>query len=433
MSTQQLRKLATQEAKRFPMGDRKSDMLSVISDNALNYKLPQNASVVSHRSRKKFFFEQSTYTDSRSTMIIDLQTGNDFINFAESYLVFDVTMVNAGSTTVGWGTNGSGFNLIERVVVNSRSGTELDRFENVNVYRYMTDAWQEYSNYRDRQGALEEGVDPVTDSAANLLNTTKIILPMKKLAPIFDTPGRLMPSFLASGLRISITLANGNFAAIADAGVSTTFTLTEPAIMLDTYTLIDSIANKLARVSGENGLEFYFEGIEHTQSSNADGNSTLELKKSVSRALGVITSHRLTDNLEDANLHSLATSVFDFTSFQYRVGSTYLTQQPIESVQEAYYLALSYAGKLGHNDNTDVSLADFKSAAVPINTHQGLGIIVGDLGRSHVQDLSSQPLNSSRTISLRYARPASENHRYDMFLKHVVLLRIFLNNVVKKL
>jgi hypothetical protein len=140
----------------------------------------------------------------------------------------------------------------------------------------------------------------------------------------------------------------------------------------------------------------------------------------------------LTSNLTNATLHSLATSVFDFTSLQYRVGSTYLTQQPIESAQEAYYLALSYMGKTDAKHHTDVSLSDFYSKAVPADQYQGLGVIVGDLGRSHIQDLSSQPLNSSRTISLNYTRPAATSHRYDMFLRHVVLLRCYLNNVIRK-
>jgi hypothetical protein len=307
--------------------------------------------------------------------------------------------------------------------------------ENVNLYRHLVDRFLEDPVEANRMGALERGADPKADTNTTeqidlLVAPVKIVLPLWKLAPIFNTPGRLMPSFLASGLRISITLASGAFATQSDVlGTGTTFELLRPSLMLDTYDLIDSVANKLARVSAENGLEFYFEGIEHTQHSSSETSNTVELKKSVSRALNIITSHRLTADISSGTDDSLRTSPFDFEQVQYRVGSTYLTQQPIESVQEAYYLALSMFGLNSGLNTKSARLYDFDATDA---NGIGCGVICGDLGRSHVMDLSSQPLNSSRTVSLNYKRTTSASHRYDMFLKHIVLVKIYLNNCLVK-
>lgn len=120
-----------------------SVMGDLLTWNGLTYKMPVTNSVTVARNLKTFPAQTQEYKNS-STAYITIQSGQQFIDWQNSWLQFELDVSVAEATThntpsyLTWGV-GSVCNLIERVVVTSRSGVELARIDDFARYRIMKD------------------------------------------------------------------------------------------------------------------------------------------------------------------------------------------------------------------------------------------------------------------------------------------------------
>ena len=105
---------------------------SLLSWNDLTYNVPKTNSLVSVRNIKEYFAQQQAYSSGTGTDIVfNLQTGSQYINCMNSAMEFDLTVTTTAATwTFGIG---SAFNLFSEVNVSTRSGTEVDRFQECNL------------------------------------------------------------------------------------------------------------------------------------------------------------------------------------------------------------------------------------------------------------------------------------------------------------
>lgn len=222
-------------------GDQKSDREGMIQVNDLVYKLEPDISVAVNRTHKTHYFQQPEYKNSQTAICI-LNSGADYIDCRRSFLSFRVDLdstpfqiqdnlldswhrnVNRGNNDVltavnrfnasllvhgYFGPNGSILNLIDTVTVTTRSGDELSRVTDLALLANMTLPLMFGSDWKSTVGqmiGLGESVygKSVTSLTKHPCADRTYCIPMYLLSPIFQY-GRLMPSMLMSGLRITIT------------------------------------------------------------------------------------------------------------------------------------------------------------------------------------------------------------------------------------
>src|SRR5210317_1147691 len=91
--------------------EEKGDSIDQLLDvNDLVYMMPKNLSLASARNVKEYVAQKSSYASTESSVIITIQSGAQYVNWAASHLRFGLDIVkNANSATTTWG-EGSAFN-----------------------------------------------------------------------------------------------------------------------------------------------------------------------------------------------------------------------------------------------------------------------------------------------------------------------------------
>ena len=164
--------------------------------NNLTFESPKALSLAVNRSYHKSFFQRSQYTGDRSTtMICDINSGTSFINCANSYLAISVQLEGGAGGIASFGS-GSAMNLINEVRIRSRSGVELDRVQNANIWSMFDSVYNRSEQNLDTVGALEgfsQGRLPA-NSTTEVDATTKFLIPLACISPYFKPmQGQLLP------------------------------------------------------------------------------------------------------------------------------------------------------------------------------------------------------------------------------------------------
>ena len=199
--------------------------------NDLTYQLNPDLSVVVNRTHKIQFPQTQDYTNNQTTIFI-VNSGSDYVDPARSWLSLDVVVpsflgVNnpkaAGSEAAlaidalplhnvymnhYFGPNGSILNLIDSVLVSSRSGDELSRVSNyaqmanMHLPVYFGQDWMDSIGSNLGMSSHIGAPNPDADTP-NEQGVQRFTIPLYLLSPFFNY-GRLMPSAIMSGLRIEI-------------------------------------------------------------------------------------------------------------------------------------------------------------------------------------------------------------------------------------
>ena len=213
-----------------PGSDQGDAVKGMMQLNDLVYNLNPDLSVVVNRTHKTQFPQTQDYTSKQTTIFI-VNSGSDFVDPARSFLSLDVivppwSMSNpytaAGRPRVTieslnyqniyqnhyFGPNGSILNLIDSVVVSSRSGDELSRVSDyaqlmaIQLPLIFGGDWMQTIGSNLGMGSYL-GAENVWADTPNEQRTQRFCVPLYLLSPFFNY-GRLMPSAIMSGLRIEI-------------------------------------------------------------------------------------------------------------------------------------------------------------------------------------------------------------------------------------
>lgn len=198
--------------------------MGMIQVNDLVYKLETDLSVAINRTHKTQFFQNQSYQDTQ-TMIAILNGGADYMDPRRTFLSFDL---NIPTTDLGannanpdyrdaliscyFGKNGSVLNLIDSVVVSTRSGDELSRvndfgqLQNILLPEAFGPDWRDTIGQGMGMGSYIGGRNNTTLVVGGIQSEQRrrrFTVPLYCLSPFFNY-GRLQPSMLTSGLRIEI-------------------------------------------------------------------------------------------------------------------------------------------------------------------------------------------------------------------------------------
>ena len=133
----------------------------------------------------------------------------------------------------------------------------------------------------------------------------------------------------------------------------------------------------------------------------------------------------------------MKSEAYSVTSYQYRLGSLYPTQQPINDSKEAYYQAQSMwnGGVLDCKRPNAVSFTRFNTSTAPATLSDGDGIVAVSLERSDtalngVLNISGLPTNNSRVLGCDLTFSAGVARTNYLFMAHLRVAKFFIDNCV---
>lgn len=468
----------------------------MLAVNDLNYVLAPDLSVSVNNTFKNHFFQGASYTNNQRAICI-LNSGADYGDTRCSTLNFLVKIDTPANSIGYFGKNGSILNIIRTITISSRSGDEISRITDLNHLSAMTCGFRHSSNWMETVGetiGFGSGLSPTLPA---LTTERQFSIPLYLLSDFFAY-GRLMPAMVLAGLRIEIewedpAIAFQGINAVNDTAPAvgntiTAYTVTNPYISLRSVQLTDGTQRALNEMSAVNGLEIVYCDYERTEAVLGPVTSVnLEVRKAASRALKAFMSVRKTVNATSGLWDSFRSEDFDYTQWQWQLGSLYFPQQPVKAfggfsrnaIAESYQHSLvcfnTYKGDqtrcsaipmrnkvnfLEQNISELVTNASASKNQVPLGKNMttagelpwseyvnarngvtassegregtfahGRSTICCLLERSDLFNLTGVPINNSRVLAAQATFANNGSRTATIFLKYVRLARVFLNNV----
>ena len=431
--------------------EKSSDNTSVgmiLGLNRLAYTMEPDLSVATQRMDVTQFFQGSNFS-AGSTASCIWNTGSSFCDPRECFIALDVrndnyTVVNGvvTPTTAGscwFGPDNSVANVINRLTISSRSGVILEMVNNANVLARIRSQYElpltsaPAMTMAGAQGTSNETYWPGG-------TTHRFLLPLSAISPWFGSLNTLLPSALCSGLKFELLLESAQNAlvginhvvgAVVTNAIAPNYSVVGAKFIVGCYQLSDVVLRNLNQQASTNGLEILGTTYFSQSGSRSSSVLSLDVSKSVSRALSAIYVERNSLSptvFTNSNMESSYITPTDFIrELQFRCGSLYFPQASIRgesaniSTPECYLQTLQAFGdplKIG----TMVTQGEFV---------QGSAVFSCNLERSNVLELSGIPLSNSRMLSLNmsFSNEGTTLRKFNIFLKHAVLVRVFTNSI----
>lgn len=417
---------------------------SLLQVNKLLYKMPPMIGISSKRHHRIDYFQSSSYVNGE-VMVLDSQTGSEFVNPKTSYLKMKIVPNGNGSFN-----SGSAANVINRIVVRTRTGKEVCRLENANLLIKDKQIYECPRDWKLTQG-LSQGYDANQSLALTQVPSggQVYILPLWVI-PCFNVDV-LLPPQMMEGLRLEITLESPNVAFGRYTGPNdstvTEYSVERPEIHWDSIDLADQFKRKIAEMAAKQGLNIVHKEYFHTiVASSAVGQTqfNFDVKKAASKALRLFIHTRNQANISSASADGMASAQYDYINYQARIGAVYYPNAPLKvdditiaGNAESYYQTLYCNGKVDqcwYPSSVDPAQYTALESAGVFNQLNSL--VMFNFNKSTVSDLQGSQVNNSRAIlvDLEAAQggvspaPANYSRRLDVYLEHLRASKYFTSN-----
>jgi hypothetical protein len=412
---------------------------SLLAVNQLQFTLPPQLGIATSRKHVVMFPQQASYTGA-STIIIDSQTGSTYVDPFNSYFVFRVALTTNGGNPWSWGS-GSVANLIDRIIVRSRSGKELSRVESFPLWAKFS---QLYSNGRDwnrtisrSQGYADYGIDPTNatygDSNASG-DTYSFVLPLHIIPCFKPLNGKLLPPQLMEGLRLEITLASpvATITSYNATALTTVTSVVTPELHYDCFTIADQFARKIIDMSARSGLKLLYEEAFHTLVVANTTTINFDIKKACSKGLRLMLIPRNNAVVGVANSDPSGSNTYPFLTQQINIGSEYIPNQKLTTgIDSKTFMEGYYQTMFAHNalsGSTSISPDEYLGSANRSTYNSAMTCFT--LNKSNVTGLNGFVINNSRALVVNLTRTAlPADLRVDAFLVHLRSLDVMVSNV----
>ncbi len=316
------------------------NVAGVISANQLSFRLPPDLSVATSRNLQSQFFSNQTYTPGANA-ICAFNTGSQYVDFTRSMLVMSIRNLSTNAALApqnAWfGPNGSACNVINRVTVSSRSGTQLELLQNANQYASYKLTMERDIGHTGVQGIIAAndaaqgaGVAMMYGSTPSALSTAaydwangeilRFCIPFSAFSPLLGNARSLWPSILCSGLKLELQLESAQVAMMTTSVNATdilNYSIDEIRCELECYTISDLALRSLS-FQAQTGLDVLSESVHDTQASRTGSSINVDNGRSVSRALGFVYRERPVQTVADATQDKFA--LMPVSAAQYPTG-----------------------------------------------------------------------------------------------------------------
>ena len=412
---EELKRLSVKSQEKKSGGSQMDDLLQF---NQLVYSLPMVNSLVTRRNLQTYTFDSTSYNQDSGQMSCTLNTGEQYVNFANSWLQFDLSVTSNDNRNWDFGS-GSAVNLFSETTWTSRQGTVLSRNAQNNVFQIQEHKLKKSPDWYNSQGQLMGYFDIDAQGYTGYAHTApvSIVIPLRYINTMCDSQ-MLCPDTICSGARLTLTLERIKNAIRFIGGATTVhaFTISNAKLVVDAHTLTES-AFKSLKLQGTRGLEYICKGLHH-ESSPITTNFNTTISKSVARALEVIAVPLLDANINSDTADSLITPDLVYDEFQVQLGSLVLPQQKLIGNVPIYTNVLYGADQLSDIDDRGsfLKFSDF-------TTHYGA--LRQNLQTQSLLDFSGQSCNNSRNCKVLGSMSTGGAKTFHVFLTYMSVIRAF--------
>jgi len=399
-----------------------SQMDDLLQFNQLVYSLPMVNSLVSRRNLQTYTFDSTSYNQDSGQMSCTLNSGEQFLNFSNSWLQFDISVTSNDNRAWDFGSN-SALALFSETVWTSRQGTVLSRNAQNNVFQVQEHKLKKSPDWYNSQGQLMGYFDIDANGYTGYAHTAPvtIVIPLKYVNTLCDSQ-MLCPDTICSGARLTLTLERIKNAIRFLGGATTVhaFTISNAKLVVDAHTLVES-AYKSLKLQGTRGLEYICRGL-HSESTPITTNFNTTISKSVARALEVVCVPLLDANINSDVADSLITPNLVYDDFQVQLGSLILPSQKLVGNVPIYANILYSADQLSDIDDRGsfLKFSDF-------TTHYGA--LRQNLQTQSLLDMSGQSCNNSRSIRINGSMTTGGAKTFHVFMTYMSVIRAFNTSV----
>tara|TARA_R110000851_G_scaffold121065_3_gene249546 strand:- start:162 stop:1445 length:1284 start_codon:yes stop_codon:yes gene_type:complete len=404
--------------------------VDVMGLNGLKYRIPQPISTGVSRSFKKEYSQKNEYKKNQ-VMVFELNTGTNYVNPDSAMLSFkynQVQPVSADAELVTWCGSLGAAALMTEIRIISKNGIELDRISDAALLaKIIVDYSVSSTKLRELEmadGYGDAGVEnTIPIGSTSFTNDLECLIPLKYLSGFFrpTIKGMLIPAGLASGLRIEISLTAEVVQAVQGNEVPSSYTVSDPVLILETTELNDPTQGALMRESASNGLEYTFPSYYSTKMSvDANGTIATQVNKAVSQGtrLFLALQEPFAADAAEVLLDSLKSQpASSYKSYQFRVGQNYFPNLLVDRKTEKMGYALS-------------ALSGWSDDSVPVSFDgyftDGKAVIAASLETADRLNLSGLMLNNSSTGEVRLTVGTSAV-RGVLFLEFIAVVKTSLN------
>ena len=407
----------------------KEDMLV----NNLVYRQPVDLSLAKSRTHTKQFFQRSDYTSaSGKTAICDWNTGASYINCANSFLVFQMSVKATSESPENYTFGrGSAMNVINRLNVRTKSGSEVDRIDYVPLWSRVDVQYNCDRDYKESVMSMAGYESIYTTGSSSTTNIYKFAIPLERVATCFrPLKGQLMPPQLASGLHIEFVFEElANVISTSAGIVLNDYDIKNIHFLLDQVDLSDEAQKAISVESAETGLEWVTPRVYAVQTSLAPsvGSVSVQIRKAVSQATRAYTVLQQTAQYGNKQLDSTASMLSPFsTKFQYNLGSLYFPNQEVidddGAPPTASFIEALYAFDKTRNGvkSCDLSIQRFTSDS---------SILAMTSSRDDQLYLSGLNVNNSRALQFKgefgWNTGDTGSHLLTSFLEYVQVVKAY--------
>lgn len=432
-------------------GDPKSDELdALIRSNGLVFRQSRQLSVVqSHRLQEVYPETSGAVTGGSQPLNFTFNLGSDFVCWPNSWLEVSLsTLGTAAAETSGFG-QGSAANILSECIFLSQSGMEILRETNKSLYVKQQDYQSQKRSYFQQDGqimgyglirATEGDGIPLAASTAQLTagngvygTAVKFAIPMSRVLHGLNI-NKLLPGIgFLSGSRLQITTAAIEQAFLSSAATVVSYQISSARIMLDTYSLANSVLQRINEVSANNGLEVEMPTYAHVSQSITSTGVQLDFREAVSRATECFAVARLNSSVSSKTADSLASKAYNFSSYRFQLGSEYMPVNSVTDPVTAYMHATHYLRSKMLYSDVDIGSISYLGYTAAYSAASifggGHGFVATPLERFSLVS-SGVMVNGSRILSLSGTElDGASSLSIDMFVKYIRLARIYFNKL----
>lgn len=438
--------------------DSKQVMAKMIQSR-MTYNMPTSVDVSRHSTFVVEVPQANRYTQTQE-IIFDIHSlGTSFADFRRSWLSFDLTGVQSGvgdlTSESSFGRFGSAHNLIQEILITSRSGTEISRLRNANAYNNRKAWLTKPREYFQTVGPMS-GFAPLTyevkDASGNthpepalVLQTALIpstgalryVLPLADMCGFFDQD-KLAPGLFTENMRIRFLLASPTIAfsqgyTTTVANPITKYVIDRPEIHWRVIMANDEYIRAVAIASSqEGGLTLEHRETYNDQTTSANSTVNYDIKKGAGNALSLMILPRLIADFK-AQQDSMACAPYNFRSVQHHIGSDYFPQIALRSdtvndISEFYINEMDAYGGLKHSigtPNVPYGIGDYDYGG----TGFSCATCTTDLLKTDSK-WAGYWISNSRALVCQIINHVAVDTQYDSFLTYMRIVKVFPSQVL---
>lgn len=333
-----------------------SDINELLDISDLTYLATPESNVVTSRQQIKQSMNEKYKAGEIITFV--LETGQDYVSWPDSTFGFFLDLKKTDGTTTALTAKfggGSILNIIKKITITSNK--KMVELSKANLWNYYHDKLTHSHEWRTAQGGvlLGYGNDVQIDGA-------RWVIPLSSICKFFDIDV-LVPNVVTNGMTIDIELESVATAFVDAGGADAVgvYTVRNPYLRMDQYTLSGGAMNALNGMAATSGLVLNYKSVANAPYNKPAGigkftNKVTAALSMVNSAWSVVRVPQENDITKDS---FESRPINDADAYNYKLGSTRMPEEDVVGIADWYNQAEYATSALKNKKELGLRQAEF--------------------------------------------------------------------------